>query len=112
MGAGESEAEGAVESVRSSDPRAPGVVFLYFPWCLACCVGCCAGLCFVSICFVCLCFVSFCSVCFTVWRKGGRGLLPLSPPLRQTGKQEKDKIVCRHSLAWLNASMIKPKKNK
>ena len=33
-------------SVRSSDPQAPGVFFLYFPWCLTYCVvvlGCCAG---------------------------------------------------------------------
>jgi len=38
------------------------------------------------------------------------GLLPLSRPSGRDGRQETEKIVCRHSLDRLNASMIKPKK--
>jgi len=44
--------------------------------------------------------------------EGGTGLLPLSPTFGADGRQEKDKIVCRHSLARLNASIIRPKKKR
>jgi len=82
------EAEAGRWSVRSSDPRAPGVFFLYFPWCLTYLLPCCgacfclvvgAGLClFPLFCVFALRFLLFC----VFLRSGGRGdeVLPLSPP--------------------------------
>jgi len=75
--ASEAEAEGRW-NVRSSDPRAPSVLFLYFPWrlvvlwCVFCLVVVLACVLFPFVLCVCVSF-PFILCVFTVWRKGGRG---------------------------------------
>jgi len=90
-------------SKRSSDPRALGIgfssVFFFLPskWVLS------ASLVFTR-------FISH--KCAQFVGGGGRECCHRARPSCRDGRQELDKIVCRHSLYRLNASMVEQKKER